>query len=224
MSDESKREPASRSLSGEQETGRADGTASDGGISLKRSNWRIVKIALIVCVASFLFGFRVMPPIYRIACEHIFGIRFENKAADSKKVSGFVEDDSRLVEVQFVANVNSALKWQFAPEKVTMKVHPGALTEAWFDARNNMPGAIVGNAVPSIAPSRGSLYFNKTECFCFTEQTLAAGEARRMPVRFIVDPKLPADISTLTLSYTFYNNELATKRLAAQAAAAAPAS
>ena len=190
----------------------------------KQRNWRVLRIALIVCVASFLFGFRVMPPIYRIACEHVFGIRFENKAADAGKVAAFAEDDSRLVEVQFVGNVNSALKWQFAPEKVMMKVHPGVLTEAWFDARNMMPGAIVGNAVPSIAPGRASLYFNKTECFCFTEQTLAAGEARRMPVRFIVDPKLPADISTLTLSYTFYNNELATKRLAAQAAAGTPAS
>jgi cytochrome c oxidase assembly protein subunit 11 len=68
------------------------------------------------------------------------------------------------------------------------------------------------------------LYFNKTECFCFTEQTLKAGESRRMPVKFIVDPKLPADISTLTLSYTFYNNDVATKRLAAETAVAKPAS
>jgi len=199
----------------------------DGGArgeTSTRRNGRVVKIAIVVCVASFLFGFRVMPPIYRIACEHIFGIRFENKVADAGKVAGFREDDSRLIEVQFVGNVNSALKWQFAPEIVTMKVHPGVVTEAWFDARNNAPGSIVGNAVPSIAPGRASLYFNKTECFCFTEQTLAAGEARRMPVRFIVDPKIPADISTLTLSYTFYNNELATKRLAAQAAAEKPAS
>jgi cytochrome c oxidase assembly protein subunit 11 len=190
----------------------------------KSRNWRVLKIAVAVCIFSFLFGFRVMPPIYRIACEHIFGIRFENKAADSGKVAGFAADESRWVEVQFVGNVNSALKWQFAPEVVSVKVHPGVLTDAWFDARNNAPAAIVGNAVPSIAPNRASLYFNKTECFCFTEQVLNAGESRRMPVKFIVDPKLPADIHTLTLSYTFYNNELATKRLAAQEAAAKPAS
>ena len=188
----------------------------------QKSNGRIVKIALIVCVASFLFGFRVMPPIYRIACEHIFGIKYENKVADGAKVAAFKEDDSRLVEVQFVGNVNSALKWKFAPEVFSVKVHPGVLTEAWFDASNLAPDAIVGNAVPSIAPNRASLYFNKTECFCFTEQTLQAGESRRMPVRFIVDPKLPADIKQLTLSYTFYNNEIATKRLAAQSAAATP--
>ena len=190
----------------------------------RKRNARVVRIALIVCVASFLFGFRVMPPIYRIACEHIFGIKFANQAADSNKVAGLKEDDSRLVEVQFVGTVNSALKWQFAPEKVSIKVHPGVLTEAWFDANNQAANAIVGNAVPSIAPHRASLYFNKTECFCFTEQTLNPGEARRMPVKFIVDPKLPADITQLTLSYTFYNNELATKRLAAQAALAKPAS
>ena len=189
-----------------------------------KKNRRVLKIALIVCVASFLFGFRVMPPIYRIACEHILGIGSWNKASDSRKVAGFAQDDSRWVEVQFVANVNSALKWQFAPEKVSVKVHPGVLTEAWFDARNNAAGAIVGNAVPGIVPHEASLYFSKTECFCFTEQTLNAGESRRMPVKFIVDPKLPAGISQLTLSYTFYNNELATKRLAAQAASGTPAS
>ena len=190
----------------------------------KQRNWRVVKIALIVCVASFLFGFRVMPPIYRIACEHILGIGAWTKASDAGKVAGLVEDDSRWVEVQFVGTVNSALKWQFAPEKVSVKVHPGVLTEAWFDASNQAANAIVGNAVPSIVPHRASLYFNKTECFCFTEQTLNPGESRRMPVKFIVDPKLPADITQLTLSYTFYNNELATKRLAAQAALAKPAS
>ncbi|HEY8011201.1 MAG TPA: cytochrome c oxidase assembly protein [Rudaea sp.] len=189
-----------------------------------KKNRRVLKIALIVCVASFLFGFRVMPPIYRIACEHILGIGAWNKASDSAKVAGFAQDDSRWVEVQFVASVNSALKWQFAPEKVSVKVHPGVLTEAWFDARNDAPDAIVGNAVPGIVPHEASLYFDKTECFCFTEQTLKAGESRRMPVKFIVDPKLPIGISELTLSYTFYNNELATKRLAAQAASGTPAS
>ncbi|MEP6940221.1 MAG: cytochrome c oxidase assembly protein [Rudaea sp.] len=191
---------------------------------IKQRNWRTLRIALIVCVASFVFGFRVMPPIYRIACEHILGIGAWTKASDGSKVAALGEDDSRWVEVQFVGNVNSALKWQFTPEKVSIKVHPGVLTEAWFDARNLAPTAIVGNAVPGIVPHEASLYFNKTECFCFTEQTLNAGESRRMPVKFIVDPKLPAQISQLTLAYTFYNNELATKRLAAQSAGTMPAS
>ncbi len=185
-------------------------------------NRRFVKRALIVCGSMFLFGFACVP-IYRIACDHGYlGGRVRNVPDSVDKVAAYAADESRWVTVQFVANVNSALSWRFAPEAVSMRVHPGALNEAWFDATNEAPQPIVGNAVPSIAPNQASLYFNKTECFCFTEQTLGSGESRRMPVRFVVDPKLPADIGTLTLSYTFYNNELATKKLAEQASARAP--
>ena len=188
------------------------------------ANHRFVKRALFVCAAMFLFGF-VCVPIYRIACAHGYlGGRVDNAPDAAGRISTFAADESRWVTIEFVASVNSALQWKFAPEKVSMRVHPGVLSEAWFDATNAAPGAIVGNAVPSIAPNKASLYFNKTECFCFTEQMLNAGESRRMPVKFIVDPKLPADIGTLTLSYTFYNNELATKRLAEQAGAAKPSS
>jgi cytochrome c oxidase assembly protein subunit 11 len=116
--------------------------------------------------------------------------------------------------VQFVASVNSKLPWAFQPEAPSIDVHPGKLMEAWFDATNNAKEAIVGNAVPSIAPNTASLYFNKTECFCFTEQLLKPGESRRMPVRFIVDPKLPKEVTELTLSYTFYENTVATQRVA----------
>ena len=181
---------------------------------------RFRRRAVIVCVCMFLFGFACVP-IYRIACDHGYlGPRVQNSPDAAKGVSSYVPDTSRWVTVQFVGNVNSKLAWQFAPETFSVKVHPGELNQAWFDATNHAENAIVGNAVPSIAPNQASLYFNKTECFCFTEQTLNAGESRRMPVKFIVDPKLPADIETLTLSYTFYNNELATKRVADQAKAA----
>lgn len=180
--------------------------------NLARRNRRFVQRALLLCGAMFLFGFACVP-LYRIACEHVFKNRIYN-TADSGK--GFTVDNSRWVKVQFVGSVNSQLDWQFAPEKVEMRVHPGALNEAWYDATNKADGAIVGNAVPSIAPPGGSPFFNKTECFCFTEQVLQPGESRRMPVKFIVDPQLPADIDTLTLSYTFYNNRPATKKLAEQ--------
>ena len=184
----------------------------------------LLQRAALVCGAMFLFGFACVP-IYRIACVHVFKNRIYNTADSATKIAGFSEDTSRWVTVQFVGSVNSALDWQFAPEKVSIRVHPGALSEAWFDATNRAQNAIVGNAVPSIAPSRASPYFDKTECFCFTEQTLQSGESRRMPVRFIVDPQLPADVDTVTLSYTFYNNQIATKRLAEEARAAArPAS
>ena len=110
--------------------------------------------------------------------------------------------------------VNSKLPWAFASEAPSVDVHPGELTEVWFDATNHSKEAIVGNAVPSVAPSTASLYFNKTECFCFTEQMLNAGESRRMPVRFVVDPRLPKEVTELTLSYTFYENTVATQRVA----------
>jgi len=177
-------------------------------------NRGVLKAALIVVAASFLFGF-AMVPLYRIACEHVFGIKLAEGAASEAKAASLVEDDSRIVRVQFVSSVNSKLPWQFAAEVPSVDVHPGKLTEAWFDAKNNASEAIVGNAVPSVAPNVASLYFNKTECFCFTEQLLGAGESRRMPVRFIVDPKLPKEITELTLSYTFYENTVATQRVAA---------
>ncbi|HSN01202.1 MAG TPA: cytochrome c oxidase assembly protein [Rudaea sp.] len=182
------------------------------GSDTTRRNWRFLMRALVVCGAMFLFGFACVP-IYRIMCVHVFQNRIDN-TADSAK--GFTVDESRWVTVQFVGNVNSQLAWQFAPEQVEMRVHPGAVNDAWYDATNKAQSAIVGNAVPSIAPSQGSPYFNKIECFCFTEQTLKPGESRRMPVKFVVDPKLPKNIDTLTLSYTFYNNRAATKKLAEQ--------
>jgi len=177
-------------------------------------NRGVLKAALIVCACAFLFGF-AMVPIYRIACEHVFGIKLAQGAASEAKVSAYVEDDSRTIRVQFVASVNSKLPWAFQSELPSIDVHPGKPMEAWFDATNNSKEAIVGNAVPSIAPNTASLYFNKTECFCFTEQMLKPGESRRMPVRFVVDPKLPKEVTELTLSYTFYENTVATQRVAA---------
>jgi cytochrome c oxidase assembly protein subunit 11 len=192
-------------------------------MDVRADNRRFLRRAGIVCGAMFLFGFACVP-LYRLACVHVLGIKVDGQAADGAKVAAFTTDTSREVTVQFVGSVNSALQWQFAPETVSMRVHPGALNEAWFDATNVAPNAIVGNAVPSIAPKTASQFFDKTECFCFTEQTLKPGESRRMPVKFIVDPQLPKDVDTLTLSYTFYNNEVATKKLAEQHDAAPPTS
>ncbi|MBZ0221679.1 MAG: cytochrome c oxidase assembly protein [Dokdonella sp.] len=172
----------------------------------------VLKTTLIVVACAFVFGF-AMVPVYRIVCEHVFGIRMSDGAVAASDAAALVEDTSRTITVQFVANVNSKLPWEFAPERPSMQVHPGKVVDAWFDATNTSAQAIVGNAVPSVAPSAASAFFNKTECFCFTEQVLAAGETRRMPVRFFVDPRLPRDVRELTLSYTFYANEVATQRL-----------
>lgn len=169
-------------------------------------------VAKMVGVALAAFGFAfALVPLYRIACEKLFGVRLEQGPAQVGAMS--VAKRERWVTVQFDGGVNSKLPWQFEPAQASMRVQPGQQYEASYFARNIGERAIVGNAVPSVAPARASGYFNKTECFCFTAQTLAAGEARDMPVRFIVDPALPAGVKTITLSYTFYKNDAQTAAL-----------
>ena len=153
-----------------------------------------------VALAAFGFAFALVP-LYRIACEKVFGVRLEQGPVQAGKVS---DKQDRWITVQFDGGVNSKLPWNFKPEQATLRVQPGRQYEALFFARNDGDRAIVGNAVPSVAPARASGYFSKTECFCFTAQTLQAGESRDMPVRFIVDPDLPAGVKTITLSYTFF--------------------
>ncbi|MBB5209115.1 cytochrome c oxidase assembly protein [Chiayiivirga flava] len=178
----------------------------------------VVRRALVVAAIAFVFCFSLVP-LYRIACEQIFGIKLGDGPVGEAKAGGFAVDTSRWVTVEFDAGVNSGLPWEFRPAVSQVKVHPGQPTDALYYARNTSVVPIVGQAVPSVAPSTASNYFNKTECFCFTEQRLEAGEERPMPVRFVVDPDLPAEVSTLTLSYTFYNNELATARIASEGVA-----
>ena len=176
---------------------------------------KLVKRLALVLVGGFVFSFSLVP-VYRIACEKVLGIKLEEGPAGQQRVVGMHADASRWVTVEFDGNVHSDLLWEFHPSKLSMKVHPGELYDATYWAKNDSDHAIVGNAAPSISPDTASRYFSKTECFCFTQQTLQSGEQRLMPVRFIVDPALPADVNTITLSYTFYNNDLATAKLATQ--------
>ncbi|WP_442682719.1 cytochrome c oxidase assembly protein [Stenotrophomonas sp. JC08] len=180
---------------------------------------RLIAVALAVFVLTFS-----LVPLYRIACEKVFGVRLERGA--SQMATTRAGDGTRTVRVEFDGGVNSKLPWAFHPELLTMDVVPGELNEAMYFARNDSDRTLVGSAVPSVAPARASGYFTKAECFCFTAQTLQAGEMRDMPVRFIVDPDLPADIKTITLSYTFYKNDALTEQLvpavAGTAAHAAP--
>jgi cytochrome c oxidase assembly protein subunit 11 len=172
-----------------------------------------------VAFAAFAFTFSLVP-MYRIACEKVFGIRVEQGAIGGERAAALeARKSDRVITVQFDGGVNSKLPWSFHPEQASMKVRPGQQYDTTFYARNDGERTIVGNAVPSIAPARASGYFSKTECFCFTAQTLAAGESRDMPVRFIVDPDLPRDVNTITLSYTFYKNATLTARLPGNAAA-----
>ena len=164
-----------------------------------------------VSLAAIGFAFSLVP-LYRIACEKVFGVRLEQGPASASATA--VTPKERWVTIQFDGGVNSKLPWQFAPEQPSMRVQVGRQYEALYSARNTSDRAIVGNAVPSVAPAKASGYFSKTECFCFTAQTLAAGESREMPVRFIVDPGLPAGVKTITLSYTFFKNDTLTSELA----------
>ena len=178
----------------------------------------LVKMVL-VALAAFAFTFALVP-LYRIACEKVFGIRLERGASDGNTAA--VAGKARELTIQFDGGVNSKLPWKFKPQQLTMTVRPGEQYEAMYVAQNTSDRAIVGSATPSVAPARASGYFNKTECFCFTAQTLAAGESREMPVRFIVDPNLPADVKTITLSYTFFKNDVLTAELGAAGTASSP--
>lgn len=184
----------------------------------KPANAKVAKVLALVAGGAFFFGFALVP-LYEIACEKVFGIKLDGSPARAGDLAAMTVDESRTVTVQFDANVADGLGWSFAPLAHSIDVHPGEVVEAKFVAANPSTIAIVGNAVPSVAPSTASTYFNKTECFCFTEQLLKGGETREMPVRFVVDPALPSHVQTITLSYKFFLNDLATNRVAADAAA-----
>ena len=181
---------------------------------------RTLKRIALISAGSFVFAFSLVP-LYNVACEKVFGIKLERNALGEAAAADMASNVARDVRIQFDGTVNSKLPWDFRPLQQSMVVQPGKQYEAMFVARNKAATAIVGNAAPSIAPNEASGFFNKTECFCFTQQMLKAGEERLMPVRFIVNPSLPGDVSTITLSYTFYINDTATAQLAAAGAVAA---
>ncbi|MEN1941916.1 cytochrome c oxidase assembly protein [Luteimonas sp. MJ246] len=187
----------------------------------KRSNTAGIGKMVLAAGVAFAFTFSLVP-LYRIACEKVFGIRLDNTAVDAgTAATAGAAAEARMVTVEFDGGVNSSLPWSFRPNQARMQVQVGQQYETTYYAHNDSERAIVGTATPSVAPARASGYFAKTECFCFTAQTLTAGETRDMPVRFIIDPSLPADVKTITLSYTFYKNDVLTEREQATAAAAA---
>lgn len=170
---------------------------------------------LLVTVAMFGFGY-AMVPFYKVFCE-LTGINGKTGTLTAEQAGSLVADSSRTVTVEFDTNVNSDLPWDFRAETLRARVHPGTVYEAVFVVENRSGKTVVGQAVPSVAPGQASLYFKKTECFCFTQQSLAPGERRMMRVRYVVEPELPAAISTLTLSYTFFKS-VDTKQAMGQAA------
>ena len=168
-----------------------------------QANGRTARRLAVVVLAMFGFGYALVP-LYDVLCE-ITGLGGRTGVVAAGALDGAV-DTSRTVRVQFLGTVNSRLPWEFRPNVASMEVHPGRVYETTYFARNLSGTSTVGQARPSVAPSVASLHFNKTECFCFVEQEFAPGEARDMPVRFVLSRDLPADIATVTLSYTFFNS------------------
>ncbi len=168
----------------------------------KDINLTTKKLYLLV-VVMFGFGFALVP-IYNVFCE-VTGLNGKTGEIAVEKAEVLAVDIERYVTVEFDTNVNQAtLPWSFAAKKFKIRVHPGEVSDAVFVVKNKSNRSIKGQAIPSVAPAQASLFFNKTECFCFTQQTLAPYEEREMLVRFVVDTKLPKKIETMTLSYTFF--------------------
>jgi cytochrome c oxidase assembly protein subunit 11 len=170
---------------------------------LKNNVRAFVKIAS-VSVVMFGFGY-LLVPLYDVFCE-ITGLNGKTgRVSEAEVAAGYQPDLQRKVTVQFVANNSVDMPWAFAPVKAAMQVHPGKLYAASYIAENHTGRRMIGQAVPSVSPIKASRYFNKTECFCFDQQPLEAGETKEMPLRFIVDPRLPEKIETLTLAYTLFD-------------------
>lgn len=166
-----------------------------------KSTRKLVLKLVGVAVAMFAFGFVVMPPLYDAICD-ITGLGGRGlEVAQGASVS---LDSDREVKVVFDATVNSALAWDLQPNDPVTRVQLGQMSETSYLAFNNSSEAIAGQAIYTVTPPEASLYFVKTECFCFTRQSLEANESREMPVRFYIKPDLPEHIRELTLSYTFF--------------------
>ncbi len=161
-----------------------------------------LKLSLIP-VLMFGFGFALVP-LYDVFCD-ITGINGKTGRVEASTIDARQADISRTIEVRFLASTNAGLPWSFEPAVTKMEVHPGKLYEANYRVRNTIDKPTTGQAVPSVSPGLAAQHFNKTECFCFTQQNLAGYETRDMPLRFIIDSDISDSIEQITLSYTFFN-------------------
>jgi cytochrome c oxidase assembly protein subunit 11 len=163
-----------------------------------RENRRLSTRLAVVALGMFGFGFALVP-FYNQICAAL-GVNSIEKPGE---VANTQVDYSRTVQIEFDSNSHD-LPWRFKPLVRHLTVHPGELATVEYEVVNERAVPVTGQAVPSYGPQHAGEYFKKVDCFCFTQQTLAAGETRRMPVTFVVDPKLPAGVNTIALSYTFF--------------------
>jgi cytochrome c oxidase assembly protein subunit 11 len=180
------------------------------GSRTQRANRGMLGKLLVVAALMFGFGYALVP-MYRAICDAL-GINVlsvseqrigQGWLGGSKAGAGNTQvDTSRTITVEFDANARGP--WEFKPAVSSLQVHPGELASVMYEFRNVQNRAMAAQAIPSYAPGQARAHFNKLECFCFNEYTLAPGESKQWPVVFVIDPKLPRDVTTITLSYTFF--------------------
>ena len=168
-------------------------------MNLEKQNLLLSRKLAVIAIGMFGFGFALVP-FYNQICAAL-GVNSIEERAEAPANSQI--DRSRTVTIELDSNAHN-LPWRFKPVVNRVTVHPGELTTVEYEIVNVRGAPVTGQAVPSYGPQIAGEYFKKIECFCFTQQTLAAGETRRLPVVFIVDPRLPKDVSTIAVSYTFF--------------------
>ncbi len=189
---------------------------------LQRENLRMVRKLAVIAVGMFAFGYALVP-MYKAICE-MTGINIlalgEQAIPGAKPAvpANTQVDTSRTITVEFDAN--SRGPWEFKPAQRSLQVHPGELTTVVYEFQNTQNRRMAAQAIPSYAPQQATAHFNKLECFCFNQYTLEPGEKKSWPVVFYIDPKLSKDVTTITLSYTFF--EVGGKTPAAPVAVAPP--
>ncbi len=168
------------------------------------NNTQIIRKLLLLVVVMFGFGFALVP-LYDVFCD-VTGLN--GKTGDKVNFeTAPIVDKSRLIKVTFLASLNETMPWEFKPQQSFIEVNPGVPTTINYIAKNTSPHSLIGQAVPSVSPGLAAAYFQKTECFCFTQQELKAGEEKLMPVTFIVSSELSKDIGEIVLSYTFFTSK-----------------
>jgi cytochrome c oxidase assembly protein subunit 11 len=178
----------------------------EGQPAVKSDNSRMMGKLLMVAILMFGFGFALVP-FYEKICEitgiNVLASRDKLNYAEAREFAKNTQvDTSRKITIEFDANVHGSMV--FKPKVAYMTVHPGELATVTYEVVNATGANLVGQAIPSYAPRHSASHFKKLECFCFQQQELKGKETREFPVVFVIDPKLPSDISTITLSYTFF--------------------
>jgi cytochrome c oxidase assembly protein subunit 11 len=170
-------------------------------VDLRQSNRTLLVRLGVVVVVMFGFGFALVP-FYDQICKTT-GLR---DIAYPDRVENSQVDRARTVRLELDANVRK-LPWTFRPLTPVVSVHPGEVAQVVYEVENRTERPLTGQAIPSYGPQLAAEYFKKLDCFCFAKQSFGPHEKRQMPVVFVVDPKLPKDVATITLSYTFFEVE-----------------